>query len=192
MDPKLSLREGIAPSDDRVVNTGADRVETLLVAPRDVTTTQPRATRSPQSPVRGILSPRCTPSTRNRPAPRVTNEHSAHDVKSFRPNANSRRRRCAAGARSVTEELSLGYAVTAHTDNGPTMDASDMLLGGVTGSAAFPLRRAPIGGRLVGGDTTKICKGGDLTWLETTSSVIVTAAPATRSSEPTSFTHPGR
>ena len=33
-----------------------------------------------------------------------------------------------------------------------------MLLSAVTDSAAFPLRRAPIEGRLVGGDTTKISK----------------------------------
>jgi hypothetical protein len=60
--------------------------------------------------------------------------------------------------RYVAEELSLGYVSSLHAADGPTVDTSDMLLSGAINSAASTFRRAPIEGRPVRGDTTKMCR----------------------------------
>jgi len=56
MGPETPCVRGTAPTDDRVLN----RVDAFLVAPRDVTTSEPRVRTGALSPIRGILSPCCT------------------------------------------------------------------------------------------------------------------------------------
>ena len=90
----------------------------------------------------------------------------------------------------IAEELSLGYVTTLHTGDGPTVDTSDMLLSRVINSAASKRCSAPIEGRLVRGDTTKMCRAVSLVWLIRS---LKTSPPQTKTDfylSQTSLAHP--